>query len=215
MHILVVEDEENLRNSLNELLHFNKYKVTTAENGADALNLLATGLNPDIIISDIIMPVMSGIEFLKNVQAEDSMRHIPFIFLTARAELEEIRTGMGLGADDYITKPVKYEDLMAAIDLRIRKKQSLVNNITQKIQPVSNTARVEELKRQLALISDAELRVLAALSESNTSKVVADKLFLSVKTVQNHRANMAVKLGFKGQNALLAFAVECRSLGLF
>lgn len=214
MHILIVEDEENLRNSLKELLQFNKYRVTTAENGADALGLLAAGMSPDLIISDIIMPVMDGTEFIREVQAEDTMKHIPFIFLTARAELDEIRAGMGLGADDYIIKPVKYNDLIAAVELRIRKKQSLVDNITQKIRPAPNAERVAALKKQLALISDSELRVLRALSENKISKVVAGKLYLSIKTVQNHRANMAAKLGIKGQNSLLALAVECKSLGL-
>lgn len=217
MNILIVEDEVNLRNSLSELLRFNDYNVSMAEDGVHALSLLSSGLTPDLIISDIIMPEMDGVALLKNLQEDDRLRFIPFIFLTARAELEEIRMGMGLGADDYITKPVKYADLIAAVELRLKKKSSLVENITQKVSTPArqnSAARIDELKEMLDVVSPSERRVLEALSDNKISKVVAEQLFLSIKTVQNHRSHMAAKLGMSGQNSLLAFAVECRTFGL-
>ena len=215
--ILIVEDEDNLRNSLCELLKFNDTEVWLAENGKVALSVLQANGLPDLIISDIVMPEMDGLSLCKTLQADERYKFIPFIFLTAKAELDEIRTGMGIGADDYITKPVKYADLIKAIDMRLAKRKSLVNKISSSIesQPDNgNAERKAELIKMLALFTASEKRVLKALAEDKISKIIAQRLFLSIKTVQNHRSHMVLKLGMSGQNSLLAFAVEANSLGL-
>jgi DNA-binding NarL/FixJ family response regulator len=215
--ILIVEDEDNLRNSLSELLKFNQSEVWQAENGKVALSLLNANGVPDLIISDIVMPVMDGVTLCKTLQADERYKFIPFIFLTAKAELDEIRTGMATGADDYITKPVKYADLIKAIDLRLAKRKSLVNNISNSIESQTengNSERKSEMIKMLGLFTTSEKRVLKALAEDKISKIIAQRLFLSIKTVQNHRSHMVLKLGMSGQNSLLAFAVEANSLGL-
>ena len=214
--ILIVEDEENLRNSLGELLAYNKYNVWMAENGVKALELLKLGKFPDIIISDIIMPEMDGIALCKNLQNDERLKFIPFIFLSAKVDLDDIRTGMNIGADDYITKPVRYTDLIHAINVRLQKKQLLEEKLAQDIIQTNggNSTQKQAFLKKLALFSDSEMRVLKALPKLKVSKAIAQHLFLSIKTVQNHRSNMVRKLGFSGQNSLLAFAVECYSLGL-
>ena len=215
--ILVVEDEDNLRNSLCELLKFNQSEVWLAENGKVAISVLEANGVPDLIISDIVMPEMDGITLCKTLQADERFKFIPFIFLTAKAELDEIRTGMVMGADDYITKPVKYADLIKAIDLRLAKRKSLVNKISSSMESKAdngNNERKAELSRMLGLFTASEKRVLKALAEDKISKIIAQRLFLSIKTVQNHRSHMVLKLGMSGQNSLLAFAVEANSLGL-
>ncbi len=215
--ILVVEDEDNLRNSLCELLKFNQSEVWLAENGKVAISVLEANGVPDLIISDIVMPEMDGITLCKTLQADERFKFIPFIFLTAKAELDEIRTGMGMGADDYITKPVKYADLIKAIDLRLAKRKSLVNKISSSMESKAdngNNERKAELSRMLGLFTASEKRVLKALAEDKISKIIAQRLFLSIKTVQNHRSHMVLKLGMSGQNSLLVFAVEANSLGL-
>ena len=215
--ILVVEDEDNLRNSLCELLKFNQSEVWLAENGKVAISVLEANGVPDLIISDIVMPEMDGITLCKTLQADERFKFIPFIFLTAKAELDEIRTGMVMGADDYITKPVKYADLIKAIDLRLAKRKSLVNKISSSMESKAdngNNERKAELSRMLGLFTASEKRVLKALAEDKISKIIAQRLFLSIKTVQNHRSHMVLKLGMSGQNSLLVFAVEANSLGL-
>jgi DNA-binding NarL/FixJ family response regulator len=215
--ILIVEDENNLRNSLSELLRLSDFEVAMAENGQKALDILHAGDIPDLIISDIVMPDMDGFNLCRYLQADDNFRSVPFIFLTAKSELDEIRAGMGLGADDYITKPVKYDDLISAINTRLKKKEHLVSSVAQNLVSAdvnSITRKKTKLTEMLDLLSVSEKRVLKALAEDKTSKVIAQRLFLSVKTVQNHRSNMAVKIGMTGQNSLLAFAVECQSMGL-
>lgn len=217
MNVLIVEDELNLRNSMSWLLRSSNYNVMMAEHGKEALDLLNSGYMPDIILSDIVMPEMSGITFFNELQKDNRFRFIPFIFLTAKAGIDDIREGMGMGVDDYITKPVKYEDIVRAIEKRVQKKLALSEEIAHKVMSTisqPNLKRKEELNEKLELISTSEKRVLSALAEDKISKIIADKLYLSIKTVQNHRSNMSIKLGLSGQNSLLPFAVECKALGL-
>ncbi len=111
--ILIVDDEPSLLFSLQEYLTGLGYQVLTAEDGATALNLL-TRTQPDLIISDIMMEGMDGFEFQKRV-ASLTGNAIPFIFLTARADLDDRLMGLRSGADDYITKPFEPEELVARI----------------------------------------------------------------------------------------------------
>lgn len=209
--LLLVEDERNLRNNLAEIIELHGYKVHTAENGADALELLQT-IKPHLIISDIYMPVMNGYDLFNNVQQMEAMKSVPFVFLSARTELDDIRTGMNLGADDYITKPVKAKDLIGCINMRIQRVNYLKQNTTTTTaNPPAGTFNCGEI---LALFSKAEMRVFKLLAENKNSLQIGQELFLSYKTVQNHRANMARKLGLTGVNALLEKAIYCKAAGM-
>lgn len=215
--ILIVEDEDNLRNGLAEMLQYNEYTVAAATNGQEALQVIAEGYSPDLILSDIIMPEMDGLALCHALQQDDRLGQIPFIFLSAKSDLEEIREGMNIGADDYLTKPVKFGDLVKAIELRMGKREALRQQVAGQARSAATEAeqaRRDELLTQLSLLTESERRVLRELAELKISKLIAQKLYLSVKTIQNHRSHMVVKFGMKGQNTLLAFAVECRSMGL-
>jgi DNA-binding NarL/FixJ family response regulator len=209
--VLLVEDESNLRANLAEILMLNNFDVITAENGKKGLDLLQSN-SPDIIISDIYMPEMSGFEFYYRLQQNNLQKSIPFVFLSARAELHDIRIGMNMGADDYITKPVKHNDLINCINTRLKKRKQLGENHTPAIpeQFAETTQKKEELQAMLSLFSDAEKRVFEKLSENKNSVQIGQELYFSFKTVQNHRANMVKKIGISGQNALLSIAVSCR-----
>ncbi len=211
--VLIVEDETNIRNNLREILEMSGYEVTVAENGEEALIALA-GEMPDIILSDILMPVMNGYDLLRNVQANPKLRHLPFLFLSAKIELEDIRNGMNLGADDYLTKPVKYQELIKAIEMRINRRKDFIDTAPRTGDGEINSTKREELQLMLTKISNSEMRVLRQLAENRNSFQIAETLFLSFKTVQNHRANMVKKLGLFGQNALLSFALNCKMLDL-
>ena len=121
--VLVVEDEKDLRLNLEDILQFNGYEAISAENGLEGYKR-AVEFEPDIIISDIRMPEMDGLELLKKLQDNPITRTIPFIFLTAKVEIEDVRTGMALGADDYITKPFKIEDVISTINSRLLKREA-------------------------------------------------------------------------------------------
>jgi DNA-binding NarL/FixJ family response regulator len=214
-NVLLVEDETNLRANIAEILMLNNFDVITAENGKKALELLRNN-SPDIIISDIYMPEMSGFEFYYKLQQDKHLKSIPFVFLSARAELRDIRTGMNMGVDDYITKPVKHTDLINCLNIRLEKRRRMAEEYSPATenQSAEETQKIEELQAILASFTDSERRVFDKLSQNKNSVQIGQELHLSFKTVQNHRANMVKKVGISGQNALLSIAVSCRLLGL-
>ena len=122
--VLVIEDNEFIRENTAEILELANYTVITAENGKIGVER-ALENTPDLIICDIMMPELDGYGVLNIVQRNPSLSEIPFIFLTAKAEGSDFRKGMGLGADDYITKPFSGTDLLNSVDSRMRKLDKL------------------------------------------------------------------------------------------
>lgn len=118
--ILVIEDDVNIRESIVELLELQKYDVISAEDG-DAGVKMAKRDRPDIILCDIMMPGKNGHEVLSQIRSEKGYSNVPFVFLTALSQKEDIRAGMNLGADDYLTKPFKAHELYATIETRLAK----------------------------------------------------------------------------------------------
>ncbi|MBI2975664.1 MAG: response regulator [Chloroflexi bacterium] len=122
--ILIVEDNEALSQGLREWLQMVGYQVELAPNGKEGLRRLEARM-PDIIISDITMPVMDGFEFFELVRTRPEWTTIPFLFLTARAEKKDVLIGKGLGADDYITKPWGPEELLTAVRVKLKRTQDI------------------------------------------------------------------------------------------
>jgi two-component system LytT family response regulator len=118
--ILIMEDDATVRLPLIDLLEANNYDVIAAEDGRSGVQL-AIKEKPDLILSDIMMPEMDGYAAFEALQREPVTAVIPFIFLTAKTDPSDIREGLGLGADDYITKPFDSEDLLDAIHTRLNK----------------------------------------------------------------------------------------------
>lgn len=118
--ILLIEDNDNIRNNMAEILALSNYKVIVAENGKIGVEK-AIEHTPDLIICDIMMPVLDGYGVLHAVHKNDAIKNTPFIFLTAKTERSDFRKGMELGADDYITKPFSGTDLLNAVDSRLKK----------------------------------------------------------------------------------------------
>jgi len=118
--VLIIEDDLALRENTAELLELENYKVLTAPNGRIGIEIAKKHL-PDIIVCDIMMPEVDGYGVLDAVGKDPSTNNIPFIFLSAKTEHKEIRKGMDLGADDYLTKPFEGEELISAIESRLAK----------------------------------------------------------------------------------------------
>lgn len=112
--ILVIEDNREIRENLSELLELEGYQVIEAENGKTGLQL-AYELLPDLILCDIMMPVMNGHEVLKQLQTESVTASIPFIFLTANVEKKEMAAGLAHGAKSYVTKPFETDKLLLEV----------------------------------------------------------------------------------------------------
>ena len=115
--ILLIEDDTVLRENTAELLELSNYTVTTAPNGRVGLNIAKRDI-PDILVCDIMMPELDGYDVLKALSKNEKTKHIPFIFLSAKTERRDVRKGMDLGADDYITKPFSEAELINAIKSR-------------------------------------------------------------------------------------------------
>lgn len=118
--ILVIEDEPTVRNNIEQILELSEYKPIVAKDGEEGFALAKKHL-PDMIICDIMMPKLDGYGVLKALKQEVQTEHIPFIFLTAKAEKSDIRKSMELGADDYLSKPFTPEELLGAIAIRLKK----------------------------------------------------------------------------------------------
>ena len=116
--VLLIEDDSVLRENTAELLELSEYEVITASNGKKGVKAAKTHL-PNVIVCDIMMPELDGYGVLEKLSKEESTMHIPFIFLSAKTEKEDIRKGMNLGADDYLTKPFEENDLINAIESRL------------------------------------------------------------------------------------------------
>lgn len=109
--VLIVEDEQDIRENIAEIFKLSKYKVFEAENGRRGLEA-ATEIQPDIIVSDILMPEMDGFELLERIKTNPQTDHIPVILLTAKTMMDSKLKGLKIGADDYITKPFNVDELV-------------------------------------------------------------------------------------------------------
>ncbi len=122
--ILLIEDNDDIRNNTAEILELSSYKVIMAENGKIGVEK-AIECKPDLIICDIMMPVLDGYGVLHSIHKNETIKNTPFIFLTAKTERSDLRKGMELGADDYITKPFNGTELLNAVDSRLKKLELL------------------------------------------------------------------------------------------
>ena len=122
--ILILEDDENVRLPLIDLLEAENYEVLSASDGRSGVEL-ARKEKPDLVLSDIMMPELDGYGVFEALQKDPLTAVIPFIFLTAKTDQADIREGLGLGVDDYITKPFDQEDLLDSIQTRLQKYQRI------------------------------------------------------------------------------------------
>ncbi|HSP87899.1 MAG TPA: response regulator [Ignavibacteriaceae bacterium] len=137
--ILIVEDEKDTRFILEKLLTKNNYEVLTSVNGEEALKLL-NDFNPQVILADWTMPVMDGIDLCKVVKSEEKYKSIYFIMLTARTSLKDRVTGLDVGADDFLIKPVENQELLARIRSGIR-----IHNLQNELKSIEHNKAILEM----------------------------------------------------------------------
>jgi CheY-like chemotaxis protein/anti-sigma regulatory factor (Ser/Thr protein kinase) len=137
--ILVIEDTADVRENIAEILESENYEVYKAENGIIGVDV-AEKVQPDLILCDIMMPQMDGYEVLESLRKKVSTSTTPFIFLTAKNTREDLRRGMALGADDYISKPFTIDELLNSIKIRLEKAEEFkvkserkLNELTQNL----------------------------------------------------------------------------------
>jgi len=152
--ILLIEDNKDVRENTADILELSGYQVATAENGSVGVEKAPT-FHPDIILCDIMMPVMDGYGVLEALSENTETASIPFIFLTAKTEKADFRKGMNLGADDYLTKPFEEHELLDAITSRLKKNDFLrkefskgMAGINEFIQDASRYLNLETISRE-------------------------------------------------------------------
>ena len=131
--ILVVEDSEVIREEICEILQFEDFDVIWAENGLQGLEQAKREL-PNLILSDISMPKLNGYQFLAELQKSPITQSIPFIFLSGKNELPDLRKGMNMGADDYLIKPFNTAELIKVVKNKLKKQQLIKDNIDELVE---------------------------------------------------------------------------------
>src|SRR5690606_18877721 len=148
--ILVVEDDMHLMEGIRDILEINDYNVLTATHGKAGLEVLAQQpVPPDLIVSDIMMPYMNGYEFFEAVRAQSNWITIPFIFLTAKGERDDIHRGKRMGVEDYVVKPFSADDLLVAVSAKLDRKRQL---------DAAAQGGIAEIKRNILTILNHEMR---------------------------------------------------------
>ncbi|MEP6984864.1 MAG: response regulator [Chloroflexota bacterium] len=169
--ILVIEDEPNLRKNILDFLELEGFEVLEASDGQIGVDC-ARQHHPDLIISDISMPNMDGYNALLELRKDDRSAHIPIIFLSAMADRSFVRHGMELGADDYLTKPFSYPELLAAIQARLERQVIQVNLASKELGDV---------KKRLARVVSHEMRTPIA-----SILMVQNLLSAQLDTLETH-----------------------------
>jgi len=160
--ILIVEDTLALREEVCDILEMEGYQVFQATNGKVGYEMTLKE-KPDLIISDILMPSLDGFEMFEKLQSRKGTNTIPLIFLSAKGEKEDIRIGMNLGAEDYLTKPINIKDLVDAVKNKIKKKRIVDQIIIDKTAAISQL--LEDHKKQIRNLEDQVLQMTKILKE--------------------------------------------------
>ena len=203
MKILVIEDEPEMRRNLLTILRLEKFDTLGAENGRIGIEM-ARREKPDLILCDVMMPEVNGHGVLAALRSESATVTIPFIFLTAKGEKTDVRSGMNLGADDYLAKPVSKADLLQAIHARLKRQNEQARpefkpdfSSHEPLLALGLTPRVAE--------------VLLWVAQGKTNPEIATILGISEQTVKKHMMEILATLGVETRTAATLQALEILS----
>ncbi|WP_172665908.1 response regulator transcription factor [Flammeovirga sp. OC4] len=167
--VLVIDDEKNLLDSIIDLLEINDFNVLAAQGGLEALEMIENRM-PDIILCDIMMPQMNGYIFLQELRKNPLAVGVPFIFLSAKSDKQDIRRGMDLMADDYLTKPFTHEELISSITARMARIDVLKREIMMFMQNINHSIETVHSNLTSSPISN-ELETVKAMLKSQNEAI--------------------------------------------
>jgi DNA-binding NarL/FixJ family response regulator len=209
--ILIVDDDVTLTAALTRYLNNYGYSVHHACSGLEALALFEKQ-TPDLVVSDVLMPEMDGLEFCRQLRGLRAGQLVPFIFLSSRKAVEDRIEGHKMGADDYLVKPFEPRELVAKIEAQLERSRRLHSEIVKLIQQSdvsSSTNPPYVCAEPVPLpLTPAEVRIFGEVIQGFTNKQIGDRLFLSPRTVQTHLSNILNKLHVENRSQLIRFAFE-------
>ena len=207
--ILLIEDEPSMRKGMATALEMEGFEVTTAPDGRAGI-VAARVHQPDLILCDVMMPQLDGYGVLEALRADPEATGIPFIFLTAKGEKPDVRYGMNLGADDYLTKPCAVDDLLAAIRARLARKTQ------HKEHAIAHAEFTPDFSSSLPLVlalglTPKEAEVLLWVAQGKANAEIGLILNNSESTVKKHMEHILEKLGVESRGAAGLRAIEVLS----
>jgi DNA-binding NarL/FixJ family response regulator len=203
--VLLIEDHAEMRRNISTILGMENYTVLAAADGRAGVELARTR-KPDIILCDVMMPEMDGYAVIQTLRGDPTTAAIPFIFLTAKGEKRDVRSGMNLGADDYLTKPVTATDLLSAIEARMTRAKS--TSVREFKPDFSSSKPLESLG-----LTPREAEVLLWVAQGKSNADISMILQTTVHTVKKHLQNIFEKLGLETRNGATVRALEILSSG--
>lgn len=209
--VLIVDDDITLKTALIRYLQNRGYLVQEASSGVEALALFEQSPPPDIVVSDIMMPGMDGLEFCRRLRATRFGQLVPFIFLSSRKDVDDRIQGHQIGADDYLVKPFEPRELVAKIEAQLERSRRINSEIVRLMQqanPGTAAESVSEPELKPLPLTPAEEKVFREVIQGYTNKQIGDRLYISPRTVQTHLSNILSKLQLESRSQLIRFAFE-------
>lgn len=210
--IIIADDHPIFRKGLRKIIEAdNEIEILgEAENGESALNKILD-LKPDIALLDIDMPKLTGIQVLKELKKRKV--NIKTIFLTVYSDESIFDEAMNLGILGYVLKDSAISDIINCIKSVADEKYYITPSLSDFLINLKNKLkRMEENKPALNRLTKTEMNVLSLLAEGKTSRQIGEKMFISHKTVDNHKANISDKLELRGMHSLIKFAIENKAI---
>ena len=215
--ILVIEDEEDLNQTLSFNLENEGYKVTSALKGSEALEILENSSPPDLVILDLMLPDMPGLDICRHIRSKDSLKNISVIIVTAKGEEVDRVVGFELGADDYIVKPYSVRELMLRIQAQLRRGEKESSQDTSDNEPnISYQDLLIDTSKHKVFLKDKKISLTAKeftllkylikrADKVQTRDNLLDKVWgydnsVTTRTVDTHVKRLRSKLGKYGKN---------------
>lgn len=205
--VLIVDDTPDNLALLSDALDMAGYMVLVALDGASALERMQRR-RPDVVLLDAMMPGLDGFETCRRIKAQAELADIPVLFMTALCDSEHVVEGFAAGGIDYVTKPIRTDEVLARVAAHLRTARSLqsARNVPA-LKPLPTAAQTQQALAQRFQLTEREVEVLQWVSCGKTNRDIGDILGLSPRTVNKHLEHVYVKLGVETRTAAAAIAM--------
>ncbi len=207
--ILIIEDQAPMRRNVALMLQLEGYETCVAENGRIGVEV-ARREKPDLVLCDVMMPELDGYGVVQALRGDPAFATTPFIFLTAKSDRNDVRIGMNFGADDYLTKPIVQEELMAAVRSRLDRAGAVQQVIDKAGTFTLDFDNIEPLQTAFGL-TPRESEVLAWVAQGKGNADIGILLGMTERTAKQHVSACFQKMGAENRSTATLMAVEVLS----